>query len=164
MWSTVGNVASIVTIIGFVITIWQLFALKKSVKKFEQAIREVLDDKEYEKLKHILEATENQLKEVSSLLITVDKQGVNQKSIRERCVNVCSELNKCYISLPSGDSYSNIKNQFLEARNYMESFIELNSKSEMKEARAFLENAMEGIKKAEEKFAEKKVQAATHRN
>ena len=46
----------------------------------------------------------------------------------------------------------------------MDSFIELNSKSEMKEARAFLENAMEGIKKAEEKFAEKKVQAATHRN
>ena len=160
MWSAVGNLASIVTIVGFVITIWQLFALKKSVKKSEQAIREVLDDKEYEKLKHILEVTENQLKEVSSLLIKVDKQGVNQKSIRERCVNVCSELNKCYISLPSGDSYSNIKNQFLEARNYMESFIELN----MKEARAFLENAMEGIKKAEEKFAEKKVQAATHRN
>ena len=159
MWSAVGNLASIVTIVGFVITIWQLFALKKSVKKSEQAIREVLDDKEYEKLKHILEVTENQLKEVSSLLIKVDKQGVNQKSIRERCVNVCSELNKCYISLPSGDSYSNIKNQFLEARNYMESF-----KSEMKEARAFLENAMEGIKKAEEKFAEKKVQAATHRN
>ena len=164
MWSAVGNLASIVTIVGFVITIWQLFALKKSVKKSEQAIREVLDEKEYEKLKHILEVTENQLKEVSSLLIKVDKQGVNQKSIRERCVNVCSELNKCYISLPSGDSYSNIKNQFLEARNYMESFIELNSKSEMKEARAFLENAMEGIKKAEEKFAEKKVQAATHRN
>ena len=134
------------------------------MKKSEQAIREVLDDKEYEKLKRILEVTENQLKEVSSLLIKVDKQGVNQKSIRERCVNVCSELNKCYISLPSGDSYSNIKNQFLKARNYMESFIELNSKSEMKEARAFLENAMEGIKKAEEKFAEKKVQAATHRN
>ena len=88
--------------------VWQLFALKNSVKKSEQAIREVLDDKEYEKLKHILEATENQLKEVSSLLITVDKQGVNQKSIRERCVNVCSELNKCYISLPSGDSYSNM--------------------------------------------------------
>lgn len=144
----------------------QLRALKNSVKKSEQAIREVLDDKEYEKLKHILEATENQLKEVSSLLITVDKQGVNQKSIRERCVNVCSELNKCYISLPSGDSYSNIKNQFVEARNHMESFVdgELKSKSEMKEARAFLENAMEGIKKAEEEFAEKKVQAATHRN
>lgn len=141
-----------------------IICIKKSVKKSEQAIREVLDDKEYEKLKNILEVTENQLKEVSSLLIKVDKQGVNQKSIRERCVNVCSELNKCYISLPSGDSYSNIKNQFLEARNYMESFIELNSKSEMKEARAFLENAMEGIKKAEEKFAEKKVQAATHRN
>ena len=98
MWSAVGNLASIVTIVGFVITIWQLFALKKSVKKSEQAIREVLDDKEYEKLKHILEVTENQLKEVSSLLIKVDKQGVNQKSIRERCVNVCSELNKCYIS------------------------------------------------------------------
>lgn len=48
----------------------------------------------------------------------------------------------------------------------MESFVdgELKSKSEMKEARAFLENAMEGIKKAEEEFAEKKVQAATHRN
>lgn len=166
MWSTVGNVASIVAIVGFAITIWQLFALKNSVKKSEQAIREVLDDKEYEKLKHILEATENQLKEVSSLLITVDKQGVNQKSIRERCVNVCSELNKCYISLPSGDSYSNIKNQFVEARNHMESFVdgELKSKSEMKEARAFLENAMEGIKKAEEEFAEKKVQAATRRN
>ena len=88
--------------------VWQLFALKNSVKKSEQAIREVLDDKEYEKLKHILEVTENQLKEVSSLLIKVDKQGVNQKSIRERCVNVCSELNKCYISLPSGDSYSNM--------------------------------------------------------
>ena len=56
MWSTVGNVASIVTIVGFAITIWQLFALKNSVKKSEQAIREVLDDKEYEKLKHILEA------------------------------------------------------------------------------------------------------------
>ena len=51
MWSAVGNLASIVTIFGFVITIWQLFALKKSVKKSEQAIREVLDDKEYEKLK-----------------------------------------------------------------------------------------------------------------
>ena len=123
MWSTIGNVASIVTIVGFAITIWQLFALKNSVKKSERAIREVLDDKEYEKLKHILEATENQLKEVSSLLITVDKQGVNQKSIRERCVNVCSELNKCYISLPSGESYSNIKNQFVEARNHMESFV-----------------------------------------
>lgn len=138
MWSAVGNLASIVTIFGFVITIWQLFALKKSVKKSEQAIREVLDDKEYEKLKHILEVTENQLNEVSSLLFKVDKQGVNQKAIRESCIKVCSELNKCYISLPSGDSYSNIKNQFLEARNYMESFIELNSKSEMKEARAFL--------------------------
>ena len=74
MWSAVGNLASIVTIVGFVITIWQLFALKKSVKKSEQAIREVLDDKEYEKLKRILEVTENQLKEVSSLLIKVDKQ------------------------------------------------------------------------------------------
>lgn len=40
MWSAVGNLASIVTIFGFVITIWQLFALKKSVKKSEQAIRE----------------------------------------------------------------------------------------------------------------------------
>ena len=39
MWSTVGNVASIVTIVGFAITIWQLFALKNSVKKSEQAIR-----------------------------------------------------------------------------------------------------------------------------
>ena len=39
MWSAVGNLASIVTIFGFVITIWQLFALKKSVKKSEQAIR-----------------------------------------------------------------------------------------------------------------------------
>ena len=165
MLSTIGNVASIVTIVGFAITIWQLFALKNSVKKSKRAIREVLDDKEYEKLKHILEATENQLKEVSSLLITVDKQGVNQKSIRERCVNVCSELNKCYISLRSGESYSNIKNQFVEARNHMESFVdgELKSK-EMKEARAFLENAMEGIKKAEGEFAERKVQAATHRN
>ena len=47
MWSTVGNVANIVTIIGFAITIWQLFALKNLVKKSEQAIREVLDDKEY---------------------------------------------------------------------------------------------------------------------
>lgn len=47
MWSAVGNLASIVTIFGFVITIWQLFALKIS-KKSEQAIREVLDDKEYE--------------------------------------------------------------------------------------------------------------------
>ena len=46
MWSTVGNVANIVTIIGFAITIWQLFALKNSVKKSEQAIREVLDDKD----------------------------------------------------------------------------------------------------------------------
>ena len=164
MWSTVGNIASIVTIVGFAITILQLFALKNSIKKSEQAIREVLDDKEYEKLKHILEITENQLKEVSSLLIKIDKQGVTQKSIRERCVNVCNELNKCYISLPSGDSYSNIKSQFLDARNHMESFIEINSKSEMKEARAFLENAMEGIKRAEEEFAEKKVQAATHRN
>ena len=53
MWSTIGNVASIVTIVGFAITIWQLFALKNSVKKSERAIREVLDDKEYEKLKHI---------------------------------------------------------------------------------------------------------------
>lgn len=51
MWSAVGNLASIVTIFGFVITIWQLFALKKSVKKSEQAIREVLDDKECEKTK-----------------------------------------------------------------------------------------------------------------
>lgn len=55
-----------------------IICIKEFSKKSEQAIREVLDDKEYEKLKHILEATENQLKEVSSLLITVDKQGVNQ--------------------------------------------------------------------------------------
>ena len=82
MWSAVGNLASIVTIVGFVITIWQLFALKKSVKKSEQAIREVLDDKEYEKLKRILEVTENQLKEVSSLLIKVDKQGVKHRCTR----------------------------------------------------------------------------------
>ena len=47
MWSTIGNVASIVTIVGFAITIWQLFALKNSVKKSERAIREVLDDKKY---------------------------------------------------------------------------------------------------------------------
>ena len=47
MWSAVGNLASIVTIFGFVITIWQLFALKKSVKKSEQAIRgsgNIVDD------------------------------------------------------------------------------------------------------------------------
>lgn len=77
-----------------------------------------------------------------------------------------ANLISAYISLPSGESYSNIKNQFVEARNHMEFFVdgELKSKSEMKEARAFLENAMEGIKKAEEEFAEKKVQAATHRN
>ena len=121
-----------------------------------------MDAKEYNKIMERLDFIEFR----QQLLFDndVDKQGVNQKAIRESCIKVCSELNKCYISLPSGDSYSNIKNQFLEARNYMESFIELNSKSEMKEARAFLENAMEGIKKAEEKFAEKKVQAATHRN
>ena len=29
MWSAVGNLASIVTIVGFVITIWELRALKK---------------------------------------------------------------------------------------------------------------------------------------
>ena len=36
MWSAVGNLASIVTIFGFVITIWQLFALKKSVKNLNK--------------------------------------------------------------------------------------------------------------------------------
>ena len=166
MWGFIGNLANVVTIVGFGFTIWQLRELKSSVKKSEQAIREVLDDKEYEKLKHILEATENQLKEIGSLLNTVDKQGVNKKSIRERCVAVCDELNKCYISLPSGSGYDNIKKQFTEARNHMETFIEgdLKYKSEIKDARAFLENAMEGMKKAEDEFVKKKVQAATHRS
>ena len=64
MWSTVGNVASIVTIVGFAITIWQLFALKNSVKNLNKPLREVLDDKEYEKLKHILEALKISLKKL----------------------------------------------------------------------------------------------------
>ena len=62
-----------------------------------EAIREVLDDKEYEKLKHILEVTENQLNEVSSLLFKVDKQGVNQKAIREHQIDMNAFLSKFHV-------------------------------------------------------------------
>lgn len=166
IWSAIEQFSVIVTIIGFGLTLWQIYSLKSSVKKSESAIREFLRDREYDEIKRTIEIVEGQCEKLNALVLSSCKTGINKNYLTTECQNILTKMNKCVMILPLKDDYIEAKEMFKEARKYLEGFLESDCKEQecLKEARTYFESIAGNLKNVENVFVEKKIQSTSHRN
>lgn len=162
MWSIIGNIASVCSIIALPIAIWQIIDLKSKVENTEIGIRKVLDVKEHEKFDNLFKIIVEQYHKISDLIPQVIKNGKSPQE--KKCVEINRSINLCIVEL--SPQYSDILKSLNYAISHIEKFVESTEESnfELKEARDYLNNAIQSMKKVNKDFEGKVVTMASQGN
>ena len=162
MWQVISNIASICSIIALPIAICQIFSLKSKVESTEKGIWRVLEIKEHEKIEQIFKVIVAQYREISAMILKVNKKGNSNSSIINKCQSINKELNNCVVDI--SPQYNDILENIKSAIKHIEVFIEseMQSNSELKEARDYLNNVIQKIKREDMYFKDKTVSIISH--
>lgn len=164
MWEIIANIASICSIIGLPIALWQIYGLKSKVEATEKGIKSVLDIKEHEKLNQIFHILVKQYEEIGELICQINKTGKSKQTITNKCKSVNKEINFCIVAIPP--QYTEILKNFRRVIEHIEKFMEsdMQNNAELKESRDYLNNAIQQMKQEQKVFDDKAISIAAHSN
>ena len=100
----ISLIASICSIVGLPIAIWQIFVIKSRVEASEEGIRKVLDLKDREKLEHILNTLFGAQDLVRDMQKLEREPGKSTRVLAERSTEVLKDLDHSIFELPVSES------------------------------------------------------------
>lgn len=95
IWSVIGNIASVCSIVAIPFTLVQIISVKLSVKRSENAIQNILDLEKKKKAEEIQSILHDMQKKLSTLIIDFGKKGKSESSINKSCRSIIDSVNDC---------------------------------------------------------------------
>lgn len=149
LWGIIGNIASICSIVGLPIALYQIAGIKSKTEKAEANLNRLLEIKENENLEQICTQIFNQQQELSLIQASIGKEGVKPKRQDDKCKSIINELNQCIFQIPA--KYEEATKSLEECITCLQDYLRNGTLDKLQEASDYLYTILRGLKKAKEK-------------
>lgn len=156
----IGNIASVCSIIGLPIALYQISGIKSKAEATESGLNRLLEMKENENLEQICTQIFNQQQELAQIQASMGKEGVKPKRQDEKCKSIINELNQCIFQIPV--KYEEATKSLEECIACLQDYLKNNSDDKLKEASDYLYTILRGLKKAKEKNVSEQLKDIAH--
>lgn len=156
----VGNIASICSIIGLPIALYQIAGIKSKAEATEAGLNRLLEMKENENLEQICTQIFNQQQELAQIQASIGKEGIKPKRQDEKCKSIINGLNQCIFQIPV--KYEEATKSLEICIACLQDYLKNNSDEKLKEASDYLYTILRGLKKAKEKNVNEQLKEIAH--
>lgn len=156
----VGNIASVCSIIGLPIALYQISAIKSKAEATEAGLNRLLEMKENESLEQICTQIFNQQQELAKIQASMGKEGIEPKRQAEKCESIINELNQCIFQIPV--KYEIVTKTLECCTACLQDYLKNNSDEKLKEASDYLYTVLRRLKKAKEKNVNEQLRDIAH--
>ena len=96
-----STLADIITITLFPVTLYQIITLQSRIQKAQRNMNQILQFKEYQIIRKILEVVFQNNKELIKIISYPQKKGVRKSTVFDMCRKIVESLNNCCVEIPS---------------------------------------------------------------
>lgn len=162
IWVIISNLASICSIIGLPIALFQIWKIGSTTKVMQQAICDFLSLEKIATLNKIFDTVTQQRNLLVSTYNNTTKKGVTLDRIKRDCENSIKEINTCVNNLPA--EFSDIETLLVESAKCLNEYLGSGNSTKIRDCDDYLRGTISELKKIKEINRKFEIQAVSKNN
>lgn len=152
-----GIISSIMTIILFPLSLYQICKIKSNTKVAKDSIDKMQMINDCQMIKLSLDLLSKQHEKLNSVFIMINQKGITEKKINDELNEIINNNSQCIINIPNKYNSDQATNLIKKSNDSLREYISNKDSGEIKDSISFLFSSMIILKRLEKKYIQDEI-------